>query len=314
MSEKEPSPSEQAAADAISAVEDLAADPCYEPNGRDTAPDWRMKLTGERVADVEVTRAADEGTRSLLAAGHDKPWPARELSHKWMVQVSDLAPERNRSLKEVIKALEPVLRRVEAEGGTTGEMTRRAQEHLSAAARQRGRPVLEGTAWVRGRAVTVCGCKPAGPGGGCITTFVSPAVGGNLSTTAELAAAIQDCIAKKQEQGQLEEAPGLRWLVVIMDEFTLAPMQLRAFAEDVLDEGYTVSVDDGAPESAEHLDEITFPHLDEVWVVGPSRGGKWVFVLRLRGTGSNWQLRALESAAVLGEDWYSVPGLTFWRH
>ena len=69
VSEKEPSPSEQAAADAISAVEDLVAEPCYEPNGRDTAPDWRMKLTGERVADVEVTRAADEGTRSLLRCG-----------------------------------------------------------------------------------------------------------------------------------------------------------------------------------------------------------------------------------------------------
>lgn len=95
MSDREPSPSEQAAADVVCAVEDLVADPCYKPNGRDTAPDWRMKLTGERVADVEVIRAADEGTRRLLEAGHDKPWPARGLSHEWIVQVSDLAPERN---------------------------------------------------------------------------------------------------------------------------------------------------------------------------------------------------------------------------
>ena len=28
----------------------------------------------------------------------------------------------------------------------------------------------------------------------------------------------------------------------------------------------------------------------------------------------HWQLRALESADVLGDHWYAVPGLTFWRH
>ena len=86
---------------------------------------------------------------------------------------------------------------------------------------------------------------------------------------------------------------------MVLDEFTLAQMQLRAFAEDLLDESHTVSADDGTPESAAGLDRITFCDMDEVWVLGPSRGGKWVFVLRLGGAGSNWQLRALESAAVM---------------
>lgn len=52
VSQKQPRADEQAAADAISAVEDLAADPCYEPNGRDTAPDWRLRMTDGRVVDM----------------------------------------------------------------------------------------------------------------------------------------------------------------------------------------------------------------------------------------------------------------------
>lgn len=294
-------------------MEDVARAERLTPSGRGGTPDWRVDMTDCRVVDVEVTRAADEGTRRLLGTGHDKPWPARELSHQWIVQVSDPGPKRNRSLKKLIRVLETVLRRVEAEGGPAGELTRRAQQQLVAASRPRDGEVLPGVAWLRGRAVMVHGCEPAGPGGGCITSLVSPAVGGNLSTTADLAAAIQHCIDDKRDKRQLEEAPGLRWLVVVMDEFTLAPMQLRALAEEVLVESHTVSADDGAPESAAYLAEVTFPDLDEVWIVGPSRSGRWVFVLRLRGTGSNWQLMALASAAVLGEDWYSVPGLTFWR-
>ena len=313
MSEKQPSPSEQAAHDAIYAVEDVQRSE-FEPNGRDTTPDWRMWMADGRIADVEVTRAAEKGTRKLLAAGHDQKWCVGELSLEWTVQISDLAPDQNRSLERLAKALRPVLRDVEAEGGTPGEMIARVQERLNAASPSHSPAPQQKEAWLLGRAVLICGCKPAGPDSGCITTFVSPVVGGNLSTTADLAATIQSCIDAKQAKGQLKAAPGHRWLVVIMDEFTLAQMQLRALAKDSLNESYIALANDEAPESAAHLGGITFPGMDEVWAVGPSRAGTWVFVLRLIGTGSNWQLIALRSSAVLGDDWYAVPGLTFWHN
>ena len=43
MSDKKPREDEQAAADAICAVVKLVEPPEFEPNGRDTAPDWRMQ-------------------------------------------------------------------------------------------------------------------------------------------------------------------------------------------------------------------------------------------------------------------------------
>jgi len=63
---KAPRVDEQAAADAISAVVKLMEPPVFEPNGRDTAPDWRMTLADGRVADVEVTIWTDGGERSFL--------------------------------------------------------------------------------------------------------------------------------------------------------------------------------------------------------------------------------------------------------
>lgn len=311
--ERDASADERAALDTVRAVEDFTRYERLTPSGQGDTADWRVWMEDGRVADVEVTRFVDQGTRDLLAAGHDRKWPARELSHEWMVQVSDLVPEQNRSLQELVGALTPVLRDVEAGGGTASEMIARVNQLLNANSPPGSRMVQE-VAWLLGRSVTAYGCEPAEPDGGSVTTFVSAAVGGNLSTTTELAAAIQGRIDKKQEQGQLEAAPGLRWLVVVLDEFTLAQMQLRAFAEETADESHTVSAADSVPESAAPLGEITFPCMDEVWAVGPSRSGDWVFVLRLVEAGSNWQVAALKSADALGDNWYAVPGLTFWRH
>ena len=66
MSEKKPSGSEQDAADAIRSVEELLKPPEFEPNVRDTAPDWRVTMTNGRVADVEVTTRTDGDAMSFF--------------------------------------------------------------------------------------------------------------------------------------------------------------------------------------------------------------------------------------------------------
>ena len=102
MSEKEPRADEQMAADAISAVEEPLEPPEWEPNGRDTAPDWRMQLAGGRVADVEVIRSTDEDAvwfmQSLAPDGSARVRRDTRLSHEWTILVTDQSPATNRGL------------------------------------------------------------------------------------------------------------------------------------------------------------------------------------------------------------------------
>ena len=102
MKPKDPRVDEQAAADAIRAVVELLEPPEFEPNGRDTAPDWRIEMTCGRVADVEVIRSTDEDAtwfmQSLAPDGSPRVRRDARLSHEWTILVSDLSPATNRGL------------------------------------------------------------------------------------------------------------------------------------------------------------------------------------------------------------------------
>ena len=149
-------------------------------------------------------------------------------------------------------------------------------------------------------------CKPAGTDGGHIRTFVSVAEGGVVSRVEALVPAVQLCISEKHRQ--LQGAPDLRWLVVVLDD-GLPEMQLqRAFPEDSPFESAAESADDLG--QLARLGDIEFPGIDEVWVVGPARLGEhlgdYLIVLRMVGTGSNWRRSVFKSADVLGTNWYAI--------
>lgn len=113
VSDKRPRVDEQLAADAIGVVVELLEPPEWEPNGRDTAPDWRVKLCDGRVADVEVTTFTDSDVRSFSAQLHKKDgsfktWSDERLSWQWTVFVFDRDPGTNRKrrpLEQLVEAL-----------------------------------------------------------------------------------------------------------------------------------------------------------------------------------------------------------------
>ena len=120
------------------------------------------------------------------------------------------------------------------------------------------------------RRVMAIRCKPARTDDGHIRTFVSAAKGGVASRVDALVPAVQRCVSKKHQQ--LQGAPDLRWLVVVLDD-GLAEMQLqRAFPEDSPFESDADSADDLG--HLAQLGDIVFPGIDEVWGVGPSRLGE----------------------------------------
>lgn len=336
VSGKEPRSDERAAADVICAVESVVAPPEYEPNGRDTAPDWRVKLAGGRVADVEVRLVTDEDTRSLIAEADGKTWPADELSCEWHVMVSFVDGRgRDRDFNELVKELRGVLCRVESDGCSVRDMLARANKLLDPQCYRTtseswlGNRTLPRSAgdrealmrancdywlvqdiidlYTRGiepRYVKAYGCKPGGPRGGRIVTCIGPVEGGAVSLVDALVPAVQRCIGKKQQR--LAGAPDLRWLVVVLDDGLPAMQLQRAFTEDAPFLSAAEAADD--PDDLAQLGDIRFPGIDEVWVVGPSRLGKYLgdyfMVLRMVGTGSDWTRTIYESAEALGTNWH----------
>ena len=280
-----------------------------------------------RVVSVEVTSGTPEETRELIGTGHNRTWAAAGLTSRWSVWISDAGePGRGRRLTSLIGALEGVLRETEAEGGTDREMIERANERLDPTRYKfwdeswlghrilpRSRNELE--RWMRTncdywfvqdiidlctkgwepRHVQAYRRDPAGPAGGEIVTIVSAAEGGVVSEVGELVATLRRCIDKKAAKGQLVGAPGVKRLVVILED-TLAAKQLeRAFEW-------------ASPDEVSHnqtgLGGVQLPGMDEVWAVAPSFAGECLFVLRLAGSGSHWACMGLRSSDVLGVSWY----------
>ena len=286
------SDTERAAADAVCAVVDVAHCERLEPRGHIKTPDWRMVLAEGRVADVEVTGCTDGDSAAFFSAAHEKDgtlkeWSNEKLSHRWTVMVLDRDPGYNkerRPLEKLVADMASALAVVEARGGTREQMMNTAQA------------ALDGALLVSrdsGATLTLTGCpglqiddgehsqhlrlnnapELVAPGRGSVV--LSP-IGGPDSSTGyrALVSDVQDAINRKTKRRQMDDAPDLKWLAVMVDG--LAGFQLGHYFGPG-----SRYYDPTAQMQPPALDGISFSYFDEVWV-GSVRGD---VVLRLSDGG-----------------------------
>ena len=275
MKPKAPRVDEQIAADAISAVVELVEPPEYEPNGRDTAPDWRMMLADGRVADVEVIRATNEDENwfmgSLAPDGTPRVKPDARLSHEWTIVVSDLSPTANRGLglRNLMDSVRDTLAAIESE--------HYSPEQMKEIARWQRRLNKDAGHHVGGSRHIYVIKEPhhVGDGRGSVITHGSASWGGGAIRYGRLTPPIQKCIDHKEGDAQLDDAPDLKWLAV-MPEGEPAWLLNDFFAP-------------GSPSPPPQLDGVSFSYFDEVWVAAKTRSGESFVVLRLSEGGNKQQ-------------------------
>ena len=259
MSETEIRVEEQAGADAICAVEDVERCERLVPSGSAKTPDWRVTMADGRVADVEVTLCTEEAgvwfIQSLSPGGSARRWPDARLSYVWTVVVSDHAPAANRHLPigKLMKAVRDVLVSVESQHGSPQRLKDVAATALGFD--------LEVALYSGGtRFVDVVKVPDhVGSGHGAVCTHSSTSYGG-LVDHQRLIPPIQECIDDKASDAQLDNAPGLKWLAVMLE---YEPVSL-------LNDFFGP----GSPSPHPSLDGITFDYFDEVWVIAKSHGGE----------------------------------------
>lgn len=260
VSDKKPRADEQFAADAISAVEDVVAPPCYEPNGRDTAPDWRLRMTDGRVVDVEVIRCTDEDAvwfrQSLAPKGKARCKPDDRLSHRWTITVADSNPSRkDRPIGKLVKAVHDVLAPVEGQGGSPSQMRETAESALLLD-REVGRYCGDSGH------IRVEEPRHVGDGNGMVRTY-GVTLGGYYEDSRFLIDPVQACINqkdKKVDKQQQAFASDLRWLAVALEGIPALLLQ------DLYSPG--ASSPRPGPNS------LSCDHFDEVWLVAGSRIGE----------------------------------------
>ena len=266
MSEKNPEVDEQAAADAICAVEDLAAPPEYEPNGRDTAPDWRVQCADGRVADVEVTRSTDETAewfiQSLSPDGSARDWPDERLSFGWTIAVSEHISATNQRLKlgKLMAAVRNVLVSVENHNGSPEQMKERAHSELRTD--QGVRRYLGYTRNVHvlkepehlGEVYVLKEPEYLGEGIGWVRTYGIPVqTVWSDDDDDRLVPRIQKCIDRKADRPWLDDGPDLKWLAVMPEGKTFW------LFEDFFGPG--------SPSPPPTLEGVSLCGFDEVWVI-----------------------------------------------
>ena len=279
---------EQAAADGISAVVKLVEPPEFEPNGRDTAPDWRITMTCGRVADVEVIRSTDEDAtwfmQSLAPDGSPRVKPDARLSHEWTILVSDQSPATNRGLglRNLMDAVCNTLASVESEHYSPEQMKEIARWEL--------RLNADAGLYFGGSRYIYVLKEPhhVGDGHGSVSTHGSASHGGGAIHSERLIPPIQECIDHKASDAQLDDAPDLKWLAV-MPEGEPAWLLMDFFGPN-------------APSPPPRLDAISFDYFDEVWVavrtfLGEDRKEGFV-VLRLSEHGDTQQRYVVPRRAV----------------
>ena len=291
MSRTEVSGTEQGAVDAIGAVVDVAHCERLKPLGHIKTPDWRMWMPDGRVADVEVTTRTDGDAlgffKALSDGGSGREWPHQRLAHRWTVFVSDHSPRFSKrlSVKALMAALCNTLASVEVLCGTPEQMAAEAEMRLVnpetffnrhggwralAAAERNGvsfedwcaggsgywHPELLVDYYKRGRGseivhVSVIGePEPLGAGKGMVKAI--PTTGDGGVGYDSLVPTIQQAIDMKTEKRQLDNAPGLKWLAVMLEG--IPAFQL----------GDTFGSHSPLPHPT--LD-VSFDYLDEVWAI-----------------------------------------------
>ena len=189
--------------------------PEFEPNGRDTAPDWRIKMTCGRVADVEVIRSTDEDAiwfmQSLAPDGSPRVRRDARLSHEWTILVSDLSPATNRGLglRKLMGSVCDTLASVENEHCSPEQMGEIARWEL--------RLNEDAGHYVGGSRHIYVVKEPhhVGDGRGSVSTHGSASWGGGAIHYERLIPPIQECIDHKESDAQLDDAPDLKWLAVM---------------------------------------------------------------------------------------------------
>lgn len=259
MAEEKPRADEQAAANAICAVEDVEQRERLLPSGSVKTPDWRVLMSDGRVADVEVTLCTEEaGVRfmqSFSPRGSARRWSDERLSCVWTVIATDHTPTANRHLplRELMNAVCDVLVSVEGRSYSPQQMKGAADTAL-----RRDPEMMRcsgGTRFVDVVKVP----EHAGSGRGEVLTYGSAPQGGRVDYR-RLIPVIQECINDKTGEAQLDNAPDLKWLAVMLD---MEPASL-------LNEFF------GPDSSSPHpsMDAITFDYFHEVWVIAQSHRGE----------------------------------------
>ena len=212
--------------------------------GNEPTPDWRVKMSDGRVADIEVTLVTDGQARMFWdhLTGKDnlaRVWAAPGLAHDWPVAVTVTSPMVGApDAKGLVDALGAVLRAAEDGGDTPEEMKEIAQERLISPERFLDRcPWVaswqeahrEGIAWedwvkkssgywyplllldhsngqVTDHHVSVLKAPtPTSDRAGTVRTYPSGSEGGFEHEA--LLSAIQDGIDRKTAKGQLDSSP-----------------------------------------------------------------------------------------------------------
>lgn len=257
-----------------------------------------------------------------------KDWPDPRLSKVWDVEVYDHAPESNRRpARELVEALIEMLVDVEARGGTPQEMVEAVGERLvdprrhfeshdwlAAWQRESARGVGFEEFLLRWGQQTGYWCpqllvdegrgpprhvfvwrasEPEGSDGGMVRTFpgVPEVAWGEYE---HFLSTVQDCITTKTDKRQMENAPDLRWLFVV-----LAPNMAAIQLDDYFGPARLAP---DAPEPCPYhvLDTLTFDYFDEVWITGRAFHERADTVLRLFKAGDAPQHKTVRRAEVLG--------------
>ena len=275
--EDDPTVEEQLAARLIGEFEHVVNVERLIPLGSVPTPDWRVTTADGRVADVEVIWATNEAARGFesqfyvekidetgLRRRCRKEWPDARLSWVWDVRVYVQAWSvgRKQTAKKLVTGLIPVLADVEAEGGTPEEMASKAHERLYDPASPRRVRVLQPPS------------RPRQTGEGMVQArarSLNPVVG----EYEHMLSTVQKCINAKTSKRQMENAPSLRWLFVVLDD-NMAAVQLDDYF------GPACLELDAAERCPFHvLDKLAFDYFDEVWVTGRSFQSRDHIVLRL---------------------------------
>ena len=262
VKEKLPSESEKAGRDAIRVVEAVLRDE-FEPNGRDTAPDWRMWITDEEVAagrevDVEVISSTNRDVRefihALLRDGKAKTKKDPRLAWEWTISMGDLEPDRkDRTLGKLIDAVVDELASAENEHHSPEQMQRAAQSAIDLSMEVQS---LCGEF----RYVRVDALKHVGNKGGMVRIYgVAPR--SYWINANELVPLVQHCIDHKSDpKRRWAGARDRRWLAVVLKDDS-ASLFNDLYGPD-------------APIPHPVLDVVLRDYFHDVWLVASTRIGE----------------------------------------
>lgn len=271
-----------------------------------------------------------EDENTLRRRHSPREWPDARLTLVWDVRVflHGLAYEKcwvESLVEELVEALVAVLAGVEAEGGEPAQMVEVAQRRLVepmeyldghdwgtkwAEANARGvdfekfmlgwgsdtgywfprllvvaSDTLPPSFHIRGAA------RPEGSDCGMVRT--SPAIYDfAVGEYEHMLATVQQHIDKKTAKCQMEQAPDLRWLFVVLGD---------NMAADQLDDYFGPASEELDPSERNPyhvLDTLTFDYFDEVWITGTASQARDI-VLRLFKTGDAPQHKIVRRAEVL---------------